>query len=90
MLPDLVLEEREVWLSPGDVLIAYSDGVTDAINEQEESYGLERLVDMISPLRAHSADEICSAIFADVFKFRGAAAAFDDITALIMRCQGPA
>ena len=88
MLPDLTLEEREVWLNPGDVLLAYSDGVTDAINERDESYGLERLVEMISPLRAHSADDICSAIFDDVFKFRGQAAAFDDITALVMRCQG--
>jgi phosphoserine phosphatase RsbU/P len=87
MLPDLALEEREIWLNPGDVLIAYSDGVTDAINEREEAYSLERLVDMLSELRGASADDICAAIFADVFKFRGEAAAFDDITALVMRCQ---
>jgi phosphoserine phosphatase RsbU/P len=88
MLPDLTLEEREVWLSPGDVLVAYSDGVTDAIDEQEQSYGLERLVEMLSGMRGAAAEDICSAIFADVFKFRGAAAAFDDITALVLRCQG--
>ena len=88
MLPDLALEEREIWLNEGDVLVAYSDGVTDAINEQDESYGLERLVAMLSGLRGASADDICSAIFTDVFKFRGEAAAFDDITALVMRCQG--
>jgi serine phosphatase RsbU (regulator of sigma subunit) len=88
MLTDLALEEREIWLNPGDVFVAYSDGVTDAMNEQDESYGLERLTDMLSAMRAASAGEICEAIFADVFKFRGEAAAFDDITALVMRCQG--
>ena len=88
MLTDLALEEREIWLEAGDVLVAYSDGVTDAMNEQNEAYGLKRLTDFLSGLRGASADEICGAIFADVFKFRGEAAAFDDITALVMRCQG--
>ncbi len=87
MLPDLKLEEREVWLNSGDLLIAYSDGVTDAINERDEAYGLERLLALVSPMRVASATDICSAIFADVFKFRGGAAAFDDITALVVRCQ---
>jgi phosphoserine phosphatase RsbU/P len=87
MLPDLHLEEREVWLSPGDLLVAYSDGVTDAINEAEEDFGLERLIDLLSPRRARPAEEVCSAIFSEVFNFRGEAAAFDDITVLVMRCQ---
>ena len=87
MLPELKLEEREVWLSPGDLLVAYSDGVTDAINEAGEDFGLEHLIDMLSPRRACPADEICSAIFSEVFRFRGSAAAFDDITVLVMRCQ---
>jgi sigma-B regulation protein RsbU (phosphoserine phosphatase) len=87
MLPDLVLEEREVRLSPGDLLVAYSDGVTDAINEAEEAYGLERLIDLLAPRRGSSAEEVCADIFSEVFKFRGSAEAFDDITVLVMRCQ---
>ena len=43
--------------------------------------------DMLSPKRARPADEICSAIFSEVFRFRGSAAAFDDISVLVMRCQ---
>ena len=87
MLPDLELEEREVRLSPGDLLVAYSDGVTDAINEAEESFGLERLINLLAPRLGCSADEVCADIFSEVFKFRGSAEAFDDITVLVMCCQ---
>ncbi len=88
MLPNLALEEREIWLNPGDVLIAYSDGVTDAMNVENQPYGPERLAALLSGLRSASAEEICSAIFADVYKYRGEAPAFDDITALVLRLQG--
>jgi len=88
MLPNLALEEREIWLNPGDVLIAYSDGVTDAMDEQNQPYSLERLTALLSGLRNASAEEICSAIFADVYKYRGEAPAFDDITALVLCVRG--
>ncbi|MGH2522018.1 MAG: PP2C family protein-serine/threonine phosphatase [Anaerolineales bacterium] len=87
MLPGLTLEERSVHLQPGDLLVAYSDGVPDAVDADNEAYGTERLHSLISQHRAGSAQEVCSAIFSDVFEFRGSASAFDDITVLVTRCE---
>jgi serine phosphatase RsbU (regulator of sigma subunit) len=85
MLPGLTLEERETQLRPGDLLATYSDGVTDAVNLRDENYDLERLINLIEQHRAGTAKEVCQAIFDDVFRFRGAAPAFDDITVLVGR-----
>ena len=87
MLPGLKLEERSVDLAPGDLLVAYSDGIPDAVNEKVESYGLERLVALLDGRRTESAEHVCTAIFNEVFTFRGEAAAFDDITVLVTRCE---
>lgn len=87
MLPGLTLEERRVKVNPGDLLVAYSDGVPDAINTATESYGLERLNELLDRQRHGTADEVCMAILEDVFAFRGPAPAFDDITVLVMRAE---
>jgi len=87
MLPGLVLEERTLTFAPGDLLVAYSDGVPDAIDADIASYGTERLLALLEGVRAAPATEVCDAIFDDVFAFRGAAAAFDDITVLVARCE---
>jgi hypothetical protein len=82
MLENLVLEERNVTLAAGDMLVAYSDGIPDAINLAVDDYGLDRLIALIDRNRQQPVGVVCQAIFDDVFAFRGAAAAFDDITAL--------
>jgi serine phosphatase RsbU (regulator of sigma subunit) len=87
MLEGLVLEERRVLLEPDDLLVAYSDGVPDAINTAVDDYGLKRLIDLIDRDRHLPAVMVCNAIFDDVFAFRGSAAAFDDITVLVTRCE---
>ena len=87
MLDDLVLEQRRVTLRPGDMLLAYSDGVPDAVNSVDDSYGVPRLIERIQDRRFDSADEVCQAILADVYAFRGQADAFDDITMLVTRCE---
>jgi len=88
MLPDLKLEERETQLCPGDLLVMYSDGVPDAINPAHVAYGVERLRALLEVHRAAPVKVVCSAIFNDVFEFRGDAPAFDDITVLVARCEG--
>ncbi len=88
MLPDLDLEERSVTLEPGDMLVSYSDGIPDAINEDDESYGTARLINLIAQHRTDPAVDLCSAIFSDVFAFRRSAPAFDDITVLVAKCEG--
>jgi|SRR3990172_2651685 len=88
MWPDLTLEERSIQLQPGDLLVAYSDGVPDAVNEALEIYSTERLITLISRHRADAAPAVCQAVFDDVFAFRGTAPAFDDITVLVAKYDG--
>jgi sigma-B regulation protein RsbU (phosphoserine phosphatase) len=88
MLPGLKLEECSIQLEPGDLIVMFSDGVPDAINFAEESYGEDRLINLLSRYRSASADQVCMAIFKDVFAYRGTASAFDDITVLVARCDG--
>ncbi len=90
MWPDLTLEERSIQLQPGDLLIAYSDGVPDAVNEADEPYTTERLITLISRYRSNPAPDVCKAVFDDVFAFRGQAPAFDDITVLVAKYDGVA
>ena len=85
MLPGLKLEERTLTLQPGDLLVAYSDGVPDAIDAQTISYGTDRLHTLLESHRNDPVGVVCTAIFDDVFAFRGDAPAFDDITVLVAK-----
>ena len=87
MLPGLNLEERRVTVQRGDLLVAYSDGVPDAVNLANESYGPARLTALLEKHRHDTARDVCAAILGDVFAFRGPAPAFDDITVLVMRAE---
>jgi serine phosphatase RsbU (regulator of sigma subunit) len=87
MWPNLTLEERAVTLDPGDLLVSFSDGVPDAVDADNGSYGVERLLSLIDRHRHAAPKQVCSAIFNDVFAFRGEAPAFDDITVLVARCD---
>jgi sigma-B regulation protein RsbU (phosphoserine phosphatase) len=83
----LELEEKEVWLKPGDMLVMYSDGVPDAVNEAGDNYGTDRLMALLESNRSNTANGIVDAMFGDVFKFRGKAQAFDDITVLVAKAD---
>ncbi len=83
MLPALIVEERTIDLQSGDRLILYSDGITDAINEAEQDYGVPRLQKTIWQHRADSVEQLADAIFNDVVSFEGDAPQFDDITLLV-------
>ncbi|MEM7330615.1 MAG: SpoIIE family protein phosphatase [Chloroflexota bacterium] len=84
MLEDLQLEEYEIMLESGDRLIMYSDGVTDAENENKQNYGIERLKKTIAFKSNATADEVVKLIRQDVRHWMGSAAPIDDFTLLVM------
>ena len=77
-------EERSVILKPGDTLVLYSDGVTEAMNEAGEEYGMERLQEVIAATSSGGAEEVTRAIFDSVKEFAGDAPQSDDITCLTL------
>lgn len=77
--------EQRITFSSGDLLVFYTDGVTEAMSEdQTEEFGKERLVSCIKNNRSKSSEEIQDAIIEDVQAFSGEAR-HDDITLIIIK-----
>jgi len=73
----------EVW--PGDVLVLYSDGLTEAANAAGEEYGERRLREFLATAEADNPDAIRDAILASVSAFLGAAPPRDDLTLVVAK-----
>jgi len=76
----LGLAEIEVELEPGDLLLLYTDGVTDAADETGERFGEPRLYATLDATRGRSAHEVVAGIRDAVAAFRGAVEPTDDVT----------
>ncbi len=88
LVPDLEYQQMTITLSPGDHIIFYTDGVTEAMNESEEEYGMDRLENLFSKSRPSEARAVNDAIFDSVMDFAGDAAQSDDITCMTLRAEG--
>jgi len=85
VLKDVSYEERTFQLQPGDVLVFYTDGVTEAMNEQGEPFGEERLYRLVQEKGHLSAPALLDEICRRVRQFSGGVAQHDDITIVIMK-----
>ena len=72
-------------LQPGEVFLAYTDGVTEAMNEAGDWYGEQRLETLLHSLGGDSPEALVSAVLRDVRAFAGTAPPSDDIAALACR-----
>jgi sigma-B regulation protein RsbU (phosphoserine phosphatase) len=81
------IEERELQLQSGDMLVLFSDGVTDALSPKGEQFGIERLSDVVRERATSGAQAVCDAVFARVRAFQDTASQFDDITLQIIAYQ---
>ncbi|MBP0024917.1 MAG: SpoIIE family protein phosphatase [Roseofilum sp. SID2] len=77
--------QLELALNPGDVAVLYTDGITEAENLDKVHYGIDRLCTMIKSDRHQSADEIKTAIIADLKHYIGTQKIYDDITLIILK-----
>jgi sigma-B regulation protein RsbU (phosphoserine phosphatase) len=85
MIDEVDREPVEVTLSPGDVVVLYTDGVTEAANEHDEEYGIGRLSALVEASKGLPAKEIISAIVQDVRRFTGKRPQSDDITLMVLK-----
>jgi len=79
------IAQQEIPLNPGDVVVLYTDGITEAINMNKVLYGLERLCEVVVENRQGSAEEIKQVVIDDVRKHIGTQKVFDDITLVVMK-----
>ncbi|MGL5193769.1 MAG: SpoIIE family protein phosphatase [Chroococcales cyanobacterium] len=73
-------------LEPGDGVVLYTDGITEARNEAKQMYGMERLCDILRQSWSHSSEEIKQSVLVDFHQFIGEVALRDDITLVIFKC----
>ncbi|MDH5824731.1 SpoIIE family protein phosphatase [Luteimonas sp. RD2P54] len=81
-----VCEQYSLWegrLAPGDCLLAYTDGVTEAFNPDNEAYGSDRLLALVRP--DYGALDHCRRLIAEVHGFASGAPQHDDIAVLAIR-----
>jgi sigma-B regulation protein RsbU (phosphoserine phosphatase) len=82
---DIELEEQRVDISPGDVLVLYTDGVTEAINPAEQEFGVEKLREVLAATADSGAEEILENIVDAVDSFAEDAPPFDDLTLVVVK-----
>ncbi len=87
MFPFSQYEEGTVQLGPGDVLMLFTDGVSEAHNPQEEEFGEARLKEVLRRYRHLSAGEMSSAVLGELRQWMADAPQYDDLTFVLMKIQ---
>ncbi len=82
---DDTIEERTLDLRIGDVLVFYTDGFSEAMNQAKDQYGDDRLARKVSDLGQRSATEILHAVAEDVHHFVESAGRHDDMTMVVVK-----
>jgi sigma-B regulation protein RsbU (phosphoserine phosphatase) len=77
-------EEQEVRLAPGDRLYLYSDGVPEAMNDESEPYGPQRLLAQLDGARVVSLDASLTVLVDTVARWRGTRHVHDDVSVLAL------
>jgi serine phosphatase RsbU (regulator of sigma subunit) len=85
ILPMATYQEARTTLNPGDVLVLFSDGVTEAADPSDNEYGEERLGTLVASMKDRPSEEIVEAIHNTVIAFTQGAPAADDITVVVAR-----
>ena len=87
MFPDMDYEEATVELCAGDVLLAFTDGVPEAHNPEDEEFGEERLQQLLRQTAHLPAEEISARISAEMKNWIRDAEQYDDLTFIVMKVR---
>jgi len=85
VVPEVNLTCAELVLEPGDLIVMYTDGVTEAFNPQDEEFGEERLMEYLQKHRNYPVQEIIDGLIDEVRRFCGIRPQSDDITLVVVR-----
>jgi serine phosphatase RsbU (regulator of sigma subunit) len=80
----VVLEEVAVKVRPGDLLVLYTDGITDARSNSDELFGEQRLREAVLAAREKNAQDLCDFVLARVEQFQAGAPQYDDMALLVV------
>lgn len=82
---EIIYDTNSLVIKPGDVLVIYSDGITDSVNEQDEDFGENRLIEVVRGYRNRTASKLRDQIEGAIADFMGTRAPVDDTTFVIVK-----
>lgn len=85
VIEEAEFDEKKVKMKKGDILIYYTDGVTEAINDNNEQFGEKRLFELVKENNELTAEKMVVTITKEVSEFQGKEAQFDDITLMVLK-----
>jgi phosphoserine phosphatase RsbU/P len=85
MMPDAEYVATRVRLEPGDLLVAFTDGMTEAMDASGEEWGEDRFIDAVETARAGAAGLIADQVLEAATRFAGSAPPHDDMTLVVAR-----
>lgn len=88
MLPDPVFDAGKIELPPGSLLLLYTDGVTETMNDEGEMFGMERTKQTMQDLSVSaSAEDMCQHLHQTLRDYRGQEPQSDDVTSLAIKVE---
>ncbi len=87
IMEGIEFHKNQVDISPGDVFVLYSDGVTEARNMKKEEFGEDKLKEVVSRYKDKSAKEITESVYNELMQFRKNAPQHDDITIMVLKIK---
>ena len=85
---ELVYDEGTIQMEPGDSILVYTDGVTEAIGPNDDFYTFDRFRDFLDGAKLGEPSAVVSAVAEDVRRFKGKARQADDITLICLQYKG--
>jgi putative ABC transport system permease protein len=89
LFPEMDYEAASIDLQRGDLMVAFTDGVTEALNTDGEEFGEERLKDLLRGARGATAPEIASLLTETMKTWIGSAEQHDDLTFVVLSMRSP-
>ena len=89
MMPDIerFMEEKQLQMESGDKILLYTDGVTEALDQSQGRFGLDRLKEVFQAHSAKPAKELMKIVRDEVYAFIGNAPQYDDITLVVLEAN---
>jgi sigma-B regulation protein RsbU (phosphoserine phosphatase) len=87
LLPDCAYTQAEVELRAGDLLVAFTDGISEAMTESHEEWGEERLLPVLRESRCEPPAVVIERVMAAADAFVAGAAQHDDMTLVVVKCS---
>jgi sigma-B regulation protein RsbU (phosphoserine phosphatase) len=85
VLDDIDFDQGSVKLGKGDILVLYTDGITEAANSAAEQFGEERLYRIVQQNSDMTAQGLLDEVYRQVYQHSGDVAQYDDITMVVMK-----